>query len=312
MLAKSASTPHNRFVTHQSAGRSDQAWPFRDFSQRMTSEPAHSARQDAPAQRIAVIGSGIAGLSAAWLLSQQHEVTLYEAASRLGGHTNTVMAPQPDGAADVPVDTGFIVYNEATYPNLTALLAHVGCAHEAAPTCPSRFRSTKGRLEYNGSTDFKSALFAQKQQFVSNLRFWGMLRDLVRFYRDRPGYTRTRRGSGHDDARRLSGLIEGGYGRAFRDDHLIPHGGCDLVGAARARCSATTLRRVIHPLFARIMGFLSSRSSGRPDVAHRRWAVAKELCRADLASRLDADRIHTGYTRHCSSCDRARRRLAPP
>jgi predicted NAD/FAD-binding protein len=62
---------------------------------------------------IAVVGSGIAGLSSAWLLSQAHDVTLYESATRLGGHANTVDVPQTSGAS-VAVDTGFIVYNEAT------------------------------------------------------------------------------------------------------------------------------------------------------------------------------------------------------
>ena len=73
-------------------------------------------------QRIAVVGSGISGLSAAWLLSQRHSVTLFEADTRIGGHSHTVLV---DGT---PVDTGFIVYNEATYPNLTALFRHLGVA----------------------------------------------------------------------------------------------------------------------------------------------------------------------------------------
>jgi hypothetical protein len=76
-------------------------------------------------QRIAVVGSGIAGLASAWLLSQKHLVTLYEAgASYLGGHTNTVDVTV-DGI-EHPVDTGFLVYNRKTYPNLTALFAHLG------------------------------------------------------------------------------------------------------------------------------------------------------------------------------------------
>src|SRR6185312_6944326 len=66
-------------------------------------------------QRIAVCGAGISGLSAAWLLSKRHAVTLYEAEPRLGGHTCTVQATTP--ARDAPVDMGFIVYNEAAYPN---------------------------------------------------------------------------------------------------------------------------------------------------------------------------------------------------
>ena len=72
-------------------------------------------------QRIAVVGSGISGLSAAWLLSRAHDVTLYERDDRLGGHANTVEVPGADGRP-VAVDTGFIVFNEATYPNFCAML----------------------------------------------------------------------------------------------------------------------------------------------------------------------------------------------
>ena len=81
----------------------------------------------APQLDIAVIGSGISGLSAAWLLAQRHRVTLYEADPRLGGHSNTVDVPLRTARA-TPVDTGFIVYNEPAYPNLSALFRHLGVA----------------------------------------------------------------------------------------------------------------------------------------------------------------------------------------
>ena len=91
-------------------------------------QPAVPATPDSPSQglRIAVVGTGISGLSCAWLLSQGsqgHEVTVFESESRLGGHSNTVDAPVRAGS--VPVDTGFIVYNEPAYPNLTALFRHL-------------------------------------------------------------------------------------------------------------------------------------------------------------------------------------------
>ncbi|WP_328765840.1 FAD-dependent oxidoreductase [Devosia aurantiaca] len=71
-------------------------------------------------QRIAVIGSGVSGLSAAWLLAQTNDIVLYEADARLGGHANTVDVPGTG-----PVDTGFIVYNEQNYPNFSALMSHL-------------------------------------------------------------------------------------------------------------------------------------------------------------------------------------------
>ena len=81
-------------------------------------------------RHIAVVGSGISGLSAAWLLSRQHRVTLIEADARPGGHSNTIDVEV--GGVDVSVDTGFIVYNPPAYPNLTALFRHLD-----VPTAPS-------------------------------------------------------------------------------------------------------------------------------------------------------------------------------
>lgn len=156
---------------------------------------------------IAIVGSGISGLSAAWLLSKRHRVTVFEADDRLGGHSHTVMA------GDVPVDTGFIVYNEQTYPNLTALFAHLG-----VPTKPTEMSFAvsldQGRLEYSG-TDL-GGLFAQRGNLVSP-RFWSMLRDLERFYRRAP------RDLPNLGAMGLGAYLdELGCGAAFRDDHLYP------------------------------------------------------------------------------------------
>ena len=161
--------------------------------------------------RIAVIGSGIAGLSAAWLLSGRHDVVLYEEEERLGGHSNTV-AVEVEGVR-VEVDTGFIVFNEPAYPNLTALFRHLGVA--TAPSDMSFAVSLDGgRLEYAG-TDLRG-LFAQRRNLF-NPRFWGMLRDLLRFYREAPAH------AGRLGLTTLGEYLAAErYGAAFRDDHLLP------------------------------------------------------------------------------------------
>src|SRR5689334_14532782 len=119
---------------------------------------------------IAVIGSGISGLSAAWLLSTRHKVSLFEADRRLGGHSNTV------DAGGTPVDTGFIVYNELTYPNLTALFDHLGVRTKASEMSFA-VSLDGGRLEYSGTGI--GGLLAQPSN-VGRLRFWQMLKELLR------------------------------------------------------------------------------------------------------------------------------------
>ncbi|HSC63862.1 MAG TPA: FAD-dependent oxidoreductase [Caldimonas sp.] len=160
---------------------------------------------------IAVVGSGISGLAAAWLLAQRHRVTLYEADARLGGHSHTVDVAAR-GAA-LAVDTGFIVYNEPAYPNLTALFAHLGVATQASEMSFA-VSLDDGALEYSGN-DLRG-LFAQRGNLV-NLRFWSMLRDLVRFYRSAP------RDAARAGLMPLDDYLDAnGYGRAFREDHLYP------------------------------------------------------------------------------------------
>jgi predicted NAD/FAD-binding protein len=158
---------------------------------------------------IAIIGTGIAGMSAAWLLAKGHAVTVYEQAGRAGGHANTVEA---QGAG--PVDTGFIVYNEPCYPNLTALFRHLG-----VPTKPSEMSFAVsldgGALEYGGNNP--AQLFAQGRNLLSP-RFWSMVGDILRFYRMAPGFA-------EDEAAATSlgdYLDRHGFGRAFQEDHLMP------------------------------------------------------------------------------------------
>jgi len=165
--------------------------------------------------KVAVIGTGISGMAAAWLLSERHAVTVYERDARLGGHSNTVSVPGRD--AEIAVDTGFIVYNEATYPNLTALFDHLGVA--TAPSSMSFAVSLDGgRFEYAGHL---AGLLAQKSNLL-HPRLWRMMRELVRFYRtagaDLPALQRSGLSLGDY-------LDAGGYGEGFRRDHLLPMAG---------------------------------------------------------------------------------------
>lgn len=158
-------------------------------------------------QDIAVIGGGISGLSAAWLLSSRHRVTVFEADERIGGHSHTVQAQ------GMPVDMGFIVYNEPTYPNLTALFRHLD-----VPTRPTKMGFAvsldNGRLEYSGSG--LAGLFAQPRNLFSP-RFWSMLRDLERFYRRAPRDLPMVGEMGLGEY-----LDRLGCGAPLRDDHLYP------------------------------------------------------------------------------------------
>ncbi|NJC42546.1 putative NAD/FAD-binding protein [Brevundimonas alba] len=163
-----------------------------------------------PRMRIAVIGSGISGLSCAWLLNQRHDVVLYERADRLGGHTHTVTANTASGPT--AVDTGFIVFNEATYPNLIALFDHLGVASRATDMSFS-VSLEEGRFEYAAP-----ALFAQRRN-VLRPRFWSMLSEVWRFYREAPAAL-----ASLDDPNMSLGdfLQRGRFSAAFRDDHLLP------------------------------------------------------------------------------------------
>lgn len=174
---------------------------------------AFDAARKSGRQRIAVVGSGVSGLSAAWLLSQKHEVVIYERDGRLGGHAHTFAAPTADGT--IPVDVGFIVYNEPAYPNLTALFAQLGVATTA--TCMSFGASMRGgEVEYSGQS--LSAVFANRRNALRP-QFWRMLIDIARFNRD--GLAALKVGIGHDMS--LAGFVRmHGYGAGFVKDFLEP------------------------------------------------------------------------------------------
>lgn len=167
--------------------------------------------------RIAVIGAGISGLACAWLLSKRHEVVLFEANRHAGGHTNTVDATV-DGMT-YPVDTGFLVFNDRTYPNLIKLFATLGV--ESAPSDMSlSVRIGDGELEWSGSS--LATVFAQPANLV-NPRFLRMLADLVRFNREATRLAE----SGAPLSGTLGEFLDArGYGREVRELYLIPMAAC--------------------------------------------------------------------------------------
>ena len=127
--------------------------------------------------RIAIIGSGIAGLTCAWRLAGHHQITLFEAEPTLGGHTATVDVTTPQG--NYAIDTGFIVYNDRTYPRFIGLLNELGIRGQKTQMSFSVHNPQSG-LEYNGHT--LATLFAQRRN-LANPAFWGLLKEIVRFNR---------------------------------------------------------------------------------------------------------------------------------
>lgn len=191
-------------------------------------------------RKVAVIGSGISGLSAAWLLSKHCDVTLYEADDRLGGHANTVDIRF--GLNTIAVDTGFIVYNDRNYPNLVALFEHLG-----VPTDSSNMSFAAslddGRFEYSGCG--LSGLLGQRSNAIRP-RFWRMVSDILRFYKQAPGLLER---TDLDTATIGDYLDANHYSRAFVEDHLMP------MGAAIWSSSADDMRG--YPLHAFIRFFVN-------------------------------------------------------
>lgn len=128
--------------------------------------------------RIAVIGAGISGLASSWLLSRQHRVTLFEAAAYPGGHTNTVDV-DIEGKTH-PVDTGFLVFNRRTYPNLTGLFNHLGIS-VVESEMSFAVSLTEPSIEWSGSS--LATVFAQRSN-LARPAFWRMLQDIIRFNRE--------------------------------------------------------------------------------------------------------------------------------
>jgi predicted NAD/FAD-binding protein len=162
--------------------------------------------------RIAIIGAGIAGLTCAHLLHDEHEVVVFEADARPGGHTRTVAVEAPDGVDQV--DTGFIVYNDRNYPGFERLLERLGVATQASEMSFS-VSDGRGGFEYNGASP--NGLFARRASLLSP-SFHRMVRDLLRFNREAPALI----GLNGSGPTLLDFLEQGGYSSEFVDRLIVP------------------------------------------------------------------------------------------
>lgn len=179
--------------------------------------------------KVAVVGSGISGISTAWFLSQRHEVTLFEKNLTLGGHTNTLDVTLPNGE-HTAVDTGFIVYNEPNYPLLKAMFAHLNV--DTYPTDMSFAVSIdQGRLEYAGNN--LNTLFAQRKNLVS-ARHWRMILDILRFNK----LAKADLVRGLDPKLTLGQYLKNnGFGLTMQQDYLLP------MAAAIWSCPTATMSK---------------------------------------------------------------------
>jgi hypothetical protein len=255
--------------------------------------------------RIAVIGSGIAGLASAWLLSRKHEVVLFEAGDYLGGHTHTHDI-ELDGR-HYAVDTGFIVHNPEHYPLLTRMFDELGVGTRSTTmSFAVHGEPVQGRdaLEYNATS--LDGLFCQRRHLLSP-RFWGMLRDLRRFYRIAPRLL-----DSDEPGPALGDYLEAnGFGAMFRDHHLVP-----MASALWSSPSAQVLSFPARYLVQFMANHHMLQISGRPSwrvvdggsnayvkAMTARWQVDVRLKSAVTSVRRDAEGVEVATAAGCAHFD---------
>jgi predicted NAD/FAD-binding protein len=222
--------------------------------------------------RIAIVGAGVAGLYAAWRLAKQHEVTVYEGAAYPGGHTATVDV-EHEGRT-YAVDTGFIVFNDWTYPNFIAMLRELDVAWQPSNMSFS-LRCERTGLEYNGTS--VNALFAQRRNLLRP-SFLRMIADILRFNARSRALLATL-----EETQTLGEYLErGGYSRQFVEHYVVPMG--RAIWSAEASALLAFPARFFIDFFDR-HGFLSV--DERPEWQAVRGG-SREYVRALLAAaRLD-------------------------
>ena len=226
--------------------------------------------------KVAIIGAGISGLTVASRLHPDHEIQVFESAKHIGGHTHTVRTETSEGTFEV--DTGFVVFNQQTYPEFCRVLDQLGVASH-----PTRmgFSVTDRRngLEYGGET--LDAVFAQRRNLVRP-SFLRMIADILRFNREAPALV----ANAYSDAT-LGELCDGaGFSAAFRDQYLLP------MGAAIWSSSERTMREFPAAFFVR---FFRNHGLLEPPSRQPRWRVVTGGSHAYVAPLIApfADRIHT-------------------
>ncbi|SEL76447.1 Predicted NAD/FAD-binding protein [Colwellia chukchiensis] len=165
-------------------------------------------------KRIAIIGTGISGLTAAYLLSKQHQVSVFEKSDRIGGHTATVDVDLDEKT--YAIDTGFIVFNNKTYPNFLALLAEIGMGKQETEMSFS-VRNNNTGLEYNGHN--LNTLFAQRRNLL-NPKFWWLLKEILRFNKRCKHYYQHKN---YNESLTLAGFLqENRFSRYFAEHYILP------------------------------------------------------------------------------------------